>query len=389
MQDHDVDAGAAGTERNTRFGGFNYRVAVLLAIGTVLLSPCCCAEEEAILKTLEIEEAVQFASEQGVDIRSIIQSAISGEVNVGEMFMQNLKYAREKVLGDFRRFSMMLMTPAVAMLVVRLMIGGNSGIKKTMALVCRVSCVAVLSEIFAEMRSESEALMQLIAQCSDLLTPVMITAVTLSGAETTALFLSPAAGICSNLIQHVLAQWGMGISASAAVISIAGNLSASVRLKRLYELCRKIVHIGAGGMLAAFMAILSIQGRLGASRDGAAVRTAHFAIETIIPVIGGNVSESLDSLLLAANLVKNALGVSACLLLAFICLTPMVRMLAAAISMHLAAAISEPLGDDSLTSMLLQLGGAIEMLLIVSAASAVLCGLLIGSCMSAVSNVVR
>jgi len=106
-------------------------------------------------------------------------------------------------------------------------------------------------------------------------------------------------------------------------------------------------------------------------------------------VIGGNVSESLDSLLMSVGLVKNALGTGACVLLSLICLPTMLRLLAAAIFMQFSAAVSEPLGDDALTAMLEQLGGAFEMLLITSITAAVLCVLLIGSCMGAVSNVVR
>lgn len=347
------------------------------------------AEEQLILDSLGMDEAMQFASAQGVDLAMIVRQAISGEISVGDSFSQFLGHARELVFSDFVRLGAMLLAPALAMLMIRLLMPEAGGARRATMLVCRVSCIAGLAEIFADMRSVTQALMSAIAECADLLTPVMITAVSLAGAETTALFLTPFVSVCVNLIQHILAQWGVAISSAAAAIAIAGSLSESVKLKRLHNLCRRIIHVGAGGLLTGFVAILTIQGRLGAGRDGAAVRTARYAIENILPVIGGNVSDSLDSLLSTAYIVKNAFGVSSCILIAAVCLVPMLRLLAMAFFLHFVSAAAEPMGDDSMTAMLGELGAAVEMLLIVAAVGAVLCALLIGSCMSAASNVVR
>lgn len=355
----------------------------MLATVLLVLTQGCCAEEETILEALELESTMQFAAEHGLDFRQLLHSAISGELSVRDLFVNALIQAQDEIVHDFMLIGSALLITMSAMLVVRLIVSESGGLRRAALLVSRISCIAVIAGVFSDMRTLAEKLLALVLKCSDLLSPVMVTAVTLSGAETAALFLSPMAGVCADLIQHILAHWGLSLCAAAATICVAGNLSTTLRLKRLHSLFRKIVHIGAGSMLASFTTILTIQGRMAAGRDTAATRTARFAIENILPVIGGNVSDSLESVLSSASLVKNSLGVSACILLAFVTLAPIVKLLAGALFLQLAASAAEPLGDDSLTTLLAQMGGCVEMLLIVSCTAVVLCLLLIGSCMDA------
>lgn len=358
-------------------------ILMLLTAVLLMLTQGCRAEEEAILEALELESTAQLAAEHGVDFQQLLHSAIRGELAVRDLFVNALIQAKDEIFHDFMSIGGALLAAMSAMLVVRLIVSEAGGLRKTALLVCRISCITVIAGVFSEMRAQAEKLLELILKCSDLLSPIMITAVTLSGAETASLFLSPMTGVCADLIQHILAKWGIFLCAAAAAVCIAGNLSASLRLKRLHSLFRKIVHIGAGGMLASFTAVLTLQGRMAAGRDTAVARTARFAIENILPVIGGNVSDSLESVLSSASLVKNSLGVSACILLAFVTLSPLVKLLAGALFLQFAASAAEPLGDDSLTTMLAQMGSCVEMLLIVSCAAVVLCLLLIGSCMNA------
>ena len=134
---------------------------------------------------------------------------------------------------------------------------------------------------------------------------------------------------------------------------------------------------------------MTIQGRLGAGRDSVAARTARYAIESLVPVIGGNVSDSLDSLLSTAFSVKNALGATGLALLIAASFAPVVRIALTSLALKVVSAVSEPLGDDGLTAMAAQFAGAAEMLLVACLAALLLCAMLTGSCMSAAGNVVR
>lgn len=361
---------------------------ILAAVGALCCALPARAEEQAILNALPLDELGAYAAAQGVDFGSWIMSALSGEMDLSRLLSELYEAFSQAFLRDIRCIGGMV-TPMLVLLMLRLILPGKETSRRTAAYFCRVSCFSALATAFVSMCGVAHTLMQDTLECFQCLTPVMIAATALSGAEGTATILSPAAALCANAIQLLLDQWGIALSCAAAGIAFAGNLSANIRLKRLHGLFRQILHWGAGGIMTAFMALLSVQGRLGAGRDSVAARTAHFAIESIVPVIGGNVSDSLDSLLSTAYLVKNAVGAAGLFLIVFVSLSPMIRLLGSSMILRAVSALSEPLGDEPVTTACAQFADAVEMLLIVAVAGVVLCGLLVGSCMSAANNIVH
>lgn len=348
------------------------------------------AEEQAILGALELEDLEEVGEQSGVDVRKTLMRWISGEETLDlNALYELIGQAWRSALADFCELAAALSIPMLASLIVRLALPESSSIQRTIYLICRAGAVAVLAGAYAQLSAVAAELIQDVLQCSDVLAPVMISSVALSGAETTAAALTPMSAIAADLIQNLLAKWGTALCAAMAGIAIAGNLSDQIRLRRLHELLRQILQWGAGAMMTAFMGALAIQGRIGSSRDGAAARTARYAIESVVPVIGGDVSNSLESLLSTAQIIKNALGVTGLLLLLAICLTPLVKIAGMSLMLKFTSAVSEPLGDKAMTTMTGQFAEAAEMLLVVSLAAVLLCAMLTGSCMWTAGNIVR
>lgn len=347
------------------------------------------AEEQAILEAIDLQSLEEYATKQSFDFSEWLLSALSGEFEFSENLASLLELCKTAVFEEMHGVFASVIIPASVLLMLKLLIPKGASAQRTAAFVCRLSCIASLASIFARMQTVAENLMQEFVMFSNALTPALIAASTLSGAESTATFLTPISALCANLIQNLLSKWGIAIGSAAAGIAIAGSLSMNVSLKRLQEWIKRLLHWGTGGLLAAFTSILSLQGRMSAARDSAASRTAKYAIENLIPVIGGNVSDTLDSLLSTANVIRNALGCSGLMLLVYICIVPMSKLLGTTLLLHLAAAIAEPLGDDSLTTFTGQFADSVEMLLIICTAAAVLCTLLIGSCMGAAISAMR
>ena len=346
-------------------------------------------EEAAIVDALELDALEEYARTHSFDFSLWMNSLVSGDVSLPAGLSEMLTEIVRNEADGLKQTASAVLVPVGALFVLRLMLPQSGSTQHMAAYVCRISCIPPLFAVFQGVREQTELLMQNILKCSELLSPALIASVILSGAETTAALLGPMSGICAELIESVLARWGIALSAAAAVLTVAGSLSRTIRLKRLHDLLRRILHWGVGGMLAAFMAVLSIQGRLGAGRDTAASRTARYAIENIVPVVGGKVSDSLDALLVSANVVKNALGVSGITLLLTICIAPLTRMILYTLALRTAAAIAEPMSDEGIAALAGQLADCIEMLLIVAVSAVVLLGLLAGSCISAAANIIR
>ena len=348
------------------------------------------AEEARILGELDLKALEQEGENAGVDVGSTILSLLRGDaVSATEALSPLLASARRMILQDISMVFPALAMPMLVTLTLRLALGRKVSGGRAIHFVCRASAIAVLAAAFVRFSGVARSLMEDILRCSNAITPTMIAAVALSGSESASAMLTPMSGLCANLIQNLLSKWGFALCSASAAIAIGGNLTGSIRLKRLHRLFRQTLNWMAGLLMAGFMGALSIQGRLSTGRDSVAAQTARYAIESIVPVIGGDVSDSLDSLLATAFAVKNAVGVTGLIVLCMVCLTPLCRLAGMSLALKAASAIAEPLGDDALTAMTGQFAETVEMLLLVCIVGALLCAMLTGSCMSAAANIAR
>ena len=80
-----------------------------------------------------------------------------------------------------------------------------------------------------------------------------------------------------------------------------------------------------------------------ATYDGVTMRTAKYAASSLVPMVGGMVSGTMDTMLGCALLVKNAAGLAAILLTMSVVLMPVLRLVAQMFLLRLASALAEPL----------------------------------------------
>lgn len=82
-----------------------------------------------------------------------------------------------------------------------------------------------------------------------------------------------------------------------------------------------------------------------------------------IPVVGGLFNNVTEMVLGAALLIRNGVGTAGLLVLAILCLTPMVKLLAGGCLYRLLAAVAQPVADKRLTECVDGLGRGILLLL--------------------------
>lgn len=265
----------------------------------------------------------------------------------------------------------------------RLTAGGKTKTFAAAHFVCRAGCVALLTKNFLSIASTAEETFALVNRCVQLITPALAAALLLTGAEGASAAVSPLAALCGNGIAEIFGSWGMLLARAAATLAAAGNLTPGITLRRLFKLIKQLVQWATGALAAAFMGMTALLGKMTAARDGAAMRTAHFAIESVVPVVGGSVSESLDALLATAAVVKNAIGGAGLLLLLNACMIPIVQIGINVLIIRCLSAVSEPAQDEQLTAMSAQFADAGEMLLALTAGAMLIAATLLGGFIAA------
>ena len=85
-----------------------------------------------------------------------------------------------------------------------------------------------------------------------------------------------------------------------------------------------------------------------AAADGVGLRTAKYAVDHFVPVVGGMFADTMDTLVGASLLIKNALGLTGLLLLLFTAAGPLLQTLSAVILYRACAALLEPVADGEI-----------------------------------------
>lgn len=325
----------------------------------------------------------------GIDVLRTVRALMSGELRLdADTVEQWLKSLAHRLTGNLFGLLPGLVPPMVVGLVVRILLGLQRGVENGALLLCRLSCVGVLLSAFAVQREAARRLLEVTVRVVNGVSPALIAAATLTGANTAAI-LSPMTALCAGAIENLLAGAGLALCSLAAAVAASANLSMSFRLRRLFRLVKGVTVWAIGLLMAAFTGLMALEGLLGASQDAAALRGARYVLQNVLPIIGGEIASAADGLAGSAVAVRNAVGVTGMLLLLSACARPLAELAATALSMKLAAAILEPAADRCMTDAAAQFGETADMLLAIGAGGAALALLTMGAFLCAAGNLLR
>ncbi|WP_018084980.1 stage III sporulation protein AE [Desulfurispora thermophila] len=202
------------------------------------------------------------------------------------------------------------------------------------------------------------------------LLPVLLTLlVAVGGAGTTAL-LQPVLFVAISIIATLVKNVVLPLILLAAVLGVSGGLSRHFYTGKLAGLF-KSASLGLLGLFGTlFLGVLSLAGVAGAVGDGLLIRTAKYATDAFVPVVGGMFADVLETLVSTVLWMKNAVGIAGVVVILAMVLLPLLKVLALYIIYRLSGALLQPLGDGRVVDCLSELAGS---LLLVFAALSTVC----------------
>jgi len=355
--------------------------ALLAAMLALLLLPTLALAQTTALDLLEgtgTEQLDALAGEAGTPgLRAVAGEVISGKSIIDG---DDLRRAASAFLASMRdtllEAASVLAAPALASLFLNVVLGRQDG---ALALLCRVACVSGLAQSCVRAMDTTREALTAAIRVADVASPVIASALALTGASAASSLLSPLSAMCTGIISRALMDFALPLCAFAAAAVSGGSLSGHFRLDRLFALTRSVVTRGVRLLLAAFAALLAVEGRLASTQDSASIQALQRAMRSMIPIIGGAVSGSSGALLESAFSLRNAVGVTGMLAMAALCARPAVRLAAQTLSLKLASAVIEPFADPGLVHIVDGFAEVSGMLLALCTAGAMLVMLLIGA----------
>ena len=229
-----------------------------------------------------------------------------------------------------------------------------------------IACLSIMSVIILywiyTLIGDAAAYFDDIQNLCNAIFPVFVTLLSVSGANASASALSPAAAVFSAALIGIVKNIVIPIAIAVLVLSVAGNLSDDIPLDGLRALLENVSGWIMRTGFFVFAAFLGTQGIFTGISDNISMRLGKFALSKYVPIIGGYLSDGFNYVVAGSIVIKNALGLTAVVLVFLRALPIFITLVMASLSLNLVAAIAEPLGIKSASKILFKIDGCIKTL---------------------------
>jgi len=233
---------------------------------------------------------------------------------------------------------------------------------------CFVACIAVTK--FSNTVSVGRETVNAISGFIETASPLLLTLLNTVGAISGSGIIHPAMAFLTGFVTIMLENIVIPLILIGGALSVLNHFTGQAQLEQLSRLTKSGTKWVLGLMFTLYTGVVVLQGISVKAVDGLSVRTAKFAADRFIPVVGGMVSGTLDTVLSCSVLIKNAAGVTAIILTALISALPLFRIGINIFAFRIAAALCEPISDSRVPKLFATIA---DMLVMLFAAIVVLC----------------
>jgi stage III sporulation protein AE len=292
----------------------------------------------------EYSDSLEILGMGGISsIKELIISCAEGENGEAEGLFSILEELVRKELKRAAAYAAAL--TAAALVTVIPAVIADDGIKPVFALaLCTVS-VSLCAGVFASLGRIAYGTVSGAAKLIEASAPILSALLLALGQTASLSFLRPLMLFLSGTVVGIVEKAALPIACAGGVIVIVDSLTENERLKGMISLAKSAVKWILGLVSAFYVGIAALNGMTAASRDGVSVRTAKFALGRIVPIVGGMVGETVDSIMGCALLIKNGAGSVALILLAALTVRPLAVLAAGSLVFRAAAAVVSPFAD--------------------------------------------
>jgi len=361
------------------------RVLVLMTIIILFFSSNVLAEDgdiisleqliEKQMESLKIDELEQLVREinnttkdvlPDINFREFMVSLIKGEnVLEGSKILNGiLKIVFSEVIANSTLLAMLLILGIICSLFTNIQSAFESDAVGEVAFyVCYLILISLSIKSFViAMEITWKAINDMVALMQILL-PILLTLLVAVGGITTSSLFKPiilgAVSVISTLMKDII----LPLIFYSTVVGIICKISSRIQITKISSLIRQISTAIIGVSLTIFLGIISIQGTMTAKVDGVTIRTAKFAVDKFVPIVGKFLSDVMETVVGCSMVLKNAVGSIGMISLFFICIMPVIKILSLIFIYKVAGALVEPITNSKIVDSLNEISKSLIMLL--------------------------
>lgn len=288
-------------------------------------------------------------------------SKLGSELNLSDISKnlitgKNNDYSKivQKIIDIFAGETISVTKNAIAVLIIIVIMGifssleidKNSSISTVVYLISFVIIVTILANMYVDIIKDYTKTITVLSSIMQTVTPFVMTVMIASGGIVSSNLIQPIILFIASLVGFLVNYIVIPFVTISIVMKIVSMMSKNIRLNKLGELFSKSSLWITAVVFTMFLSVISVKGSITTSVDSAVVKTTQTAVSNFIPVVGKFVSDSLESIMGATEVIGKAAGIIGIIVMTVVSLVPIIQMIVIFVSHKVLAALSETLIDN-------------------------------------------
>lgn len=289
------------------------------------------------------------------DIKDVLKNIINGNfaINYSDFTSAILANIFDGVLNFLPSFAVIIAITILCGIVNQIKSSFvDEGVTKIIFFICYASILTIIISLLMQIVGGCVETVQNLQKQMEIIFPILLTLIATSGGTVSATIYQPSVLFLSEVIVNVITSAIFPFTIVIIALTLASHLSEEIKLKNFCKLYKSINKWLIGIFLTVFSVFISIQGITSATYDGISFKAIKYALSNSVPIVGGFLSSGFDLIMASSVLIKNSVGSVGVLMLVGVIVSPLVALISFSLFLKLVSAITEPIGDSKISSML-------------------------------------
>ncbi len=195
------------------------------------------------------------------------------------------------------------------------------------------------------------------------LIPILVMLIASIGGIVEATMLDPILIGTINISANIFSKFIIPLICMTFVLQFVDNLSEDYKINKLTKLLNQVALWTQGIVMTIFVGVVTIRGITSKAMDQVTVKTAKYAVDNFVPVVGKCLSDAISTVAGYSLLLKNSISTLGLIIIIAMLLIPTIKLLIMAFMYKMAAALIEPISDSRLVNSIGTAGDSLILIL--------------------------
>ena len=237
------------------------------------------------------------------------------------------------------------------------------GISNIAFFACYALLIVILSKSFIVSINIATDIIKDLSDFMVAILPVLVMMIGTVGGFTQAATMDPIVVGATLIIPRIYTTVIIPLILITFVLEFANNISTEHKISNLCKLTKQITIWLQGIILTIFIGLLTVRGITSSTIDAVTLKTAKFAIDNFIPIVGKAFSDAIASVAGYSLIIKNAISSVGLIIIILMMLYPIIKLVLISFVYKLTAAVIEPISDKRITSSIAAAGDSLILIM--------------------------